>query len=105
MALLIFAPDNRTPELVELLDPQLRQDIATAVNETLLESFGYEPKPKLKSLIKLRAWAERRAREQKVPLPKKLDLWSGEPDVENEDSVMGGDGGVEHEQDQEAMER
>ncbi|KAI9712866.1 MAG: hypothetical protein M1828_001535 [Chrysothrix sp. TS-e1954] len=103
MALLIFPPDSRTPELTMLLDPQLRQDTATAVNEALLESFGHGPKPKLKLLVKLRAWAERRAREQKVALPKTMDLWARETETGNEDSIMGGNGEAEVEP--EAMER
>ena len=97
MALLIFPSDNLTGPLQGLLDPQLRQDVATAVNEAILGAQGFDETPKLKGLVRLRAWAERRAREQKVPLPKTLDLWAKETETENEDSIMGGNGDVEGE--------
>ncbi len=99
MALLIFPSDNLAPQLAGLLDPDLRQNVATRVNEAILNNQGYKSQARLTSLVKLRAWAERKAREEGKDLPKRLDLW-GERDFggrEAEDSVMGGNGEAEPE--------
>lgn len=90
MALLIFPSDNLTPPLSGLLDPDLRQTVAMRVNEAILESQGFRKQARLKSLVKLRAWAERKAREQGKDLPKKLDLF-----VEGDEISKGSNGGAE----------
>lgn len=99
MALLIFPPDNLGPQLAGLLDPDLRQSVATRVNEAILNNQGYKSQARLTSLIRLRMWAEKKAREEGKDLPKILDLWA-EGDFggrEAEDSVMGGNREVEPE--------
>lgn len=74
MALLIFPPDNLAPPLAALLDPNLRKDVAKRVNEALLQSQTERTKAKLYDLVKLRAWAEQKAREAKKDLPERIDL-------------------------------
>lgn len=73
MALLIFPADNLAPPLAALLDPNLRRDVAKRVNEAILASQG-ETKAKLSDLVKLRAWAEQKAREVKRDLPERIEL-------------------------------
>lgn len=79
MALLIFPPEKLTPPLKALLDPSLRQTIATAVNEAILSSQGERREARIRSLVRLRAWAEQRARENDYDLPDKIKLELGGP--------------------------
>lgn len=74
LALLIFPPDNLAPSLAPLLHPDLRKEIATSVNEAILQSQGARKEARLRNLVKLRAWAELKARESKKNIPDKLDL-------------------------------
>lgn len=74
LALLIFPTENLTPSLAPLLHPDLRKDIATRVNEAILHSQGARKEARLRNLVKLRAWAEQKAREAKKDIPDKLDL-------------------------------
>jgi len=74
LSLLIFPGDNLTPSLAALLDPGLRKSIAKRVNEAILQSQGVRPEARLRNLVKLRVWAELKAREAKKDLPTKLDL-------------------------------
>lgn len=101
MALLIFPPDNLAnhPTLAGLLDPSLRETVATQVNAAILGRWGYATETRLKGLVQLRTWAERRAREQGRELPKEMGLWvEGEEDGgEGEDSLMSGNGEMEGE--------
>ena len=96
MALLIFPPDNLTPPLAGLLDPELRQSIATKVNEAILTSQGVRSQARLKSLVRLRVWAERKAREQGKDLPEHLDIWPDDGKLkDSEDIEMTGNGDSE----------
>ncbi|OGM46295.1 CTLH domain-containing protein [Aspergillus bombycis] len=74
LALLIFPTENLTPALAPLLHPDLRKDIATSVNEAILQNQGARKEARLRNLVKLRAWAEQKAREAKKDVPEKLDL-------------------------------
>ena len=79
MALLIFPPDNLTPQLAELVDPQLRKVVANRVNEAILHSQGARREARIRKLVRLRAWSEKIAREggrdgRKIDLPDRLDL-------------------------------
>jgi len=74
LALLIFPSENLAPSLASLLNPGLRKDIATRVNEAILQSQGARKEARLRNLVKLRAWAEQKAREAKRDIPEKLDL-------------------------------
>ncbi|SLM36355.1 LisH dimerisation motif, subgroup [Lasallia pustulata] len=98
MALLIFPPDNLAPPLAALLDPSLRKDVAKRVNEAILSSQGERTKAKLFDLVKLRFWAEQKARDAKKDLPEHIDLGL-DPDQngreKREDSVMQSNGEAE----------
>lgn len=74
LSLLIFPTENLAPSLAPLLHPDLRKDIATRVNEAILQSQGARKEARLRNLVKLRAWAEQRAREAKKNIPDKLDI-------------------------------
>ncbi|KAJ5929239.1 hypothetical protein N7454_007087 [Penicillium verhagenii] len=74
LALLIFPSDNLSPSLASLLDPGLRKDIATRVNEAILHDQGVEKEARLRKLVKLRAFAETKARAAKKDIPDKLDI-------------------------------
>lgn len=78
MALLIFPPDSldKNPQLASLLQPGLRKDVASSVNEAILESQGRRREARIKDLVRLRAWAEKERREgaAKGALPAKISL-------------------------------
>lgn len=74
MALLIFPPEKLTPPLKALLDPSLRQTVASSVNEAILSSQGERREAQIRKLVRLRAWAEQKAREAKLDLPLSLEL-------------------------------
>ena len=88
MALLIFPADNLAPPLAALLDPNLRRDVAKRVNEAILASQG-EGKTKLSDLVKLRAWAEQKAREVKKDLPERIELGLGMDGEQGRDGLHG----------------
>lgn len=74
LALLIFPSENLSPSLAPLLHPDLRKEIATRVNEAILQSQGARKEARLRNLVKLRAWAEQKAREARKDVPEKLDI-------------------------------
>lgn len=89
MALLIFPSDKLTPQLKQLLDLSLRQTVASQVNEAILSSQGQRREARIRNLVRLRAWAEQRARETKSPeLPEKISLGLGSQLDDSADSVM-----------------
>jgi len=98
MALLIFPPDNLSPPLAALLDPNLRKTIANRVNEAILSSQGARREARIRNLVRLRTWAEQKARESKKDIPATLDLGL-DPEHDGaygrEDSVMQGNGEAE----------
>lgn len=84
LALLIFPADSLSPPLAPLLHPDLRKDIANRVNEAILLNQGARKEARLRNLVKLRAWAEQKAREAKKDIPEKLDLGLGDnPNTHN----------------------
>jgi len=101
MALLIFPPENLAPPLADLLNPNLRQAVANKVNEAILLSQGARREARIKSLVRLRAWAENRAREAKKDLPSRLPLGLDSDsthdgsDEDDGDDVMNGNGEVD----------
>ena len=74
LALLIFPSDNLSPALAALLDPSLRKEIATRVNEAILEKENAQKEARLRTLVKLRAFSEIKARAAKKDIPDKLDI-------------------------------
>ncbi|KAL9113069.1 MAG: hypothetical protein Q9227_002681 [Pyrenula ochraceoflavens] len=69
MALLIFPPVNLSPELATLVDPNLRREVAQRVNEAILHSQGAKREAKIRDLVRLRMWSEKKARELKKDIP------------------------------------
>ena len=63
MTLLIFLPatGKLQKELAELLEPSLRRDVASRVNEAILTSMGAHGEARMRSLVRLRQWAETKA--------------------------------------------
>jgi len=84
MALLIFPNENLPPVLKPLLEPSLRQDIASQVNDAILQSHGSHSETRIKNLIKLRQWAEEKCRDMKKQLPSILRLGLTAEDIEAE---------------------
>lgn len=84
MTLLILLPsDNLAPHLAELLQPSLRREVASRVNEAILTvAVGGRGEARLRSLVRLRHWAEQKARETGKDLPPGLSL-----DVDEGDGV------------------
>jgi glucose-induced degradation protein 8 len=63
MSLIVYTHDKLEPPLLALLDPQLKQDVADSVNKAILKSLGRNSEAKIKALIRLRTWAEQKARD------------------------------------------
>jgi hypothetical protein len=76
MSLLIFLPatDTLQKELSELLEPSLRRNVASRVNEAILTSTGGPGEARMRSLVRLRHWAESRARAAGKDIPPMLPL-------------------------------
>ncbi|KAF2103383.1 hypothetical protein NA57DRAFT_52904 [Rhizodiscina lignyota] len=74
MSLLIFPLESLQPQLARLLQPSLRIEVASKVNEAILQMQGKRREAKIKDLVRLRAWAENKARESKKDIPAKLTL-------------------------------
>ena len=77
MSLLIFlpaAPGTLQRELNELLEPSLRRNVASKVNEAILISEGKPGEPQMRNLVRLRQWAETKARTAGKDLPPSLPL-------------------------------
>lgn len=79
MALLIFPPEKLTPPLKALLDRSLRQTVASSVNEAILASQGERREARIRNLVRVRAWAEQKAREVKLDLPESIELGASSP--------------------------
>lgn len=92
MALLIFPPENLAPPLAALLDPALRQTVANRVNEAILGSQGARREARIRNLVRLRAWSERKARDAGKDIPEKLDLGLNADKEGDEDDAMNGNG-------------
>lgn len=73
MALLIFPPENLVRPLADILDPKLRREVANSVNQAILSSQGAAREAKIRQLVRMRTWAEQKAREGKK-IPQTLDL-------------------------------
>lgn len=96
MALLIFPPENLAPPLAALLDPNLRQTVANRVNEAILGNQGARREARIRNLVRLRAWAEKKAREANKDIPSKLSLGLDADkeghDDDDDDEAMNGNG-------------
>jgi len=91
MSLLIFLPsETLQPQLAELLKPSLRRDIASQVNEAILNSMGARGEARIRSLVRLRLWAEAKARDSGKDLPPFIPL--GLQDVDHNMNETNGNG-------------
>lgn len=82
MALLFIPQDSLEPQLAALLDPSLRRDAADRVNNAIIASRSKRTIAGIRSLVKMRCWAENKSRDFSMPLPDRLDigLHGDEPD-------------------------
>lgn len=74
MALLLFPNDQLEPHIAALLQPNLRREAADSVNKAILERQSKRREAAIRSLVKMRAWAENAAREKGILLPAQLDI-------------------------------
>lgn len=76
MSLLIFLPNDGPlqPQLAELLEPTLRRQVASRVNEAIMTSMGSRGEARIRGLVRLRSWAEARARDAGKDIPTSLPL-------------------------------
>ncbi|KAK4232420.1 CTLH/CRA C-terminal to lish motif domain-containing protein [Podospora fimiseda] len=76
MSLLIFDHDSPTlrPELKALLSSDLRRATATKVNEAILARQDQRKEAAIRTLVRMRAWAEQSARAKRLPVPNPLDI-------------------------------
>lgn len=89
MSLLIFLPsESLQPQLAKLLEPTLRKEVAGRVNQAILNSMGRKGEARLRSLLRLRNWAEQKARDSGKDLPPELPLG-----LQDLDGAVGGRNG------------
>jgi hypothetical protein len=93
MSLLIFLPATGTlqKELTDLLEPSLRRNVASKVNEAILTSMGARGEARMRSLVRLRQWAESKARAAGKDIPPVL--WLGLQDADERPVESNGSNG------------
>ncbi|EMR08059.1 hypothetical protein PNEG_03499 [Pneumocystis murina B123] len=64
MALLCFSSNNLIPALKPLLDLSLRKAVASNVNTAILEAQGLIQESKIKTLLRLWGWSEKKLRKE-----------------------------------------
>lgn len=76
MSLLIFDHDSPTlrPELKALLSSDLRRSTATKVNEAVLARQDQRKEAAIRTLVRMREWAESSARAKNISLPSRIDI-------------------------------
>ncbi|KAF4584224.1 ran binding protein in the microtubule-organising centre [Ophiocordyceps camponoti-floridani] len=88
MALLLFPQENLDPQLAALLNPDLRRDAADSVNRAILERQSARREAAIRQLVKLRAWAENKARACLMVIPDRLDLGLKGEEVEGQSGSL-----------------
>jgi hypothetical protein len=93
MTLLIFLPATvpLQKELADLLEPSLRRIVASKVNEAILTSMGARGEARMRSLVRLRHWAELKARAAGKDIPPVLPLGLQDADERSLDSTGNGE--------------
>jgi len=92
MALLAFPLDNLNDPLRQLIDPELRRNVAKRVNDALLDGLvdtgadgmvgngrgtvGAEDIERVRGLLRLIQWGEQTARDERIVVPT-LDIKTG----------------------------
>ncbi|CAK7218368.1 hypothetical protein SCUCBS95973_003460 [Sporothrix curviconia] len=74
MVMLFFAPDKQPEPQKKLLSPELREDVANKVNKAILYHHSRRREAAIRHIVKMRAWAENVARDNKKDLPEVIDL-------------------------------
>jgi len=74
MALLLFSADDLAPQLARILHPDLRREVAEQVNKAILDSQCQRTEASIRSMVRLRAWAENTAREKNGNIPARMEL-------------------------------
>jgi hypothetical protein len=74
MALLFFPKESLDSQLAYLLDPNLRRETADNVNKAILERQSRRREAAIRQLVRMRAWAESKARNKSANLPDRLDI-------------------------------
>lgn len=76
MTLIIVLPATGPiqKELADLLEPSLRRTVASKVNEAILASTGARGESRMRMLVRLRNWAEAKARAAQKDIPPELPL-------------------------------
>ena len=75
MLLLLFPASQPIPNKLQyILEPELREQVAERVNKAILDSMGEPTHSKLADMVRLRVWAENKARESKIDLPEHIDI-------------------------------
>jgi hypothetical protein len=87
MALLVYPHDTLDPQLAELLQPTLRSEVASQVNEAVLRRQYNRQGAAICHLVRMRAWAESSAREQKIITSDALGLGFDDKDGGDDRSV------------------
>lgn len=88
MTLLIFPHDTLNPELAALLKSDLRRNVAEDVNKAILFRQTARHEAAIRQLVKMRAWAETSARNNKITLPERIDLGLNGEDNDSFDEPM-----------------
>lgn len=74
MSLFMFSHDELEPPLAAIVHPDLRRSVADKVNKAILSKHNQRRDAQIRKLVKMRAWAEEKAREGKKDLPSFIDL-------------------------------
>ncbi len=96
MVMLFFLPEKMPPEQQKLLSPDLRREVADKVNKAILHHYSTRREAAIRQIVKMRAWTENAARDNKKDLPDFIDIGL----------QVGGDDGKEsrlHDHEHEAM--
>jgi CTLH/CRA C-terminal to LisH motif domain len=97
MALVIFPRETLPNELGALLNPDLRQQTADAVNFAILKSQNAGAPSIIGELLKARQWGEQKCREMKKPIPNRIYLGIEKEKLDEEDGdveMKNGDDGI-----------
>ncbi|KAH9883785.1 CTLH/CRA C-terminal to lish motif domain-containing protein [Xylariomycetidae sp. FL2044] len=75
MSLLIFDHSSLEPSIAALLKPELRREVASRVNQAILDRQHQRREAAIRQLVQMRAWSEETARKDtKKDLPARMEL-------------------------------
>jgi len=88
MALVVYGNKPLPEEVASLLQPDCRRKIAVDVNHAILKSQNAPHVARIADMLKVRQWAELKARERKLDIPSVLRLGIEGGDARDEDIEM-----------------